>query len=62
MAETDIARKRELFRQMVDIWETEQPALMLWRNVANWVVGPKIDWTPVNSNAMLLGPGYVTVR
>lgn len=62
LAETDTAAKLVLFRQMVDIWETEQPALMLWRNVVNWAVTDKLDWTAVNSNWMLLGPGYVSVE
>lgn len=62
LAETETEAKRTLFRQMVDIWETEQPALMLWRNVNNWVVNERLDWTPVNSNWMLLGPDYLTVN
>lgn len=62
LAETDTAKKRDLFRQMVDIWETEQPALILWRSVANWVVTNDLDWTPINDNAMLFGPDYVTVK
>ncbi|RVT86981.1 ABC transporter substrate-binding protein [Rhodobacteraceae bacterium CCMM004] len=61
LAETDTEAKRALFREMVDIWETEQPALILWRNVNNWVVNDRLDWTPTNSNWMLLGPGYLTV-
>ena len=61
LAETDTERKVELFREMVDIWETVQPALMLWRNVNNWVVNERLDWTPVNSNWILLGPGYASV-
>ncbi len=32
------------------------PALMLWRNVANWIVSDDLDWTPINDNWMLLGP------
>jgi len=62
LAETDTTKKRELFRQMVDIWEIEQPALMLWRNVANWAVRDDLEWTAINDNWMLLGPGYVSVR
>lgn len=62
LAETDTAKKAELFRQMVDIWETEQPALMLWRSVANWAVSDTLSWTPVASPWILLGPGYVTVN
>ncbi len=62
LAEIGTARKRALFRRMVDIWETEQPAIMLWRNVNNWVVSTRLDWTPTNSNWMLLGPGYLTVN
>lgn len=60
IAATDLDEKRALFREMVEIWETEQPALMLWRNVANWVVAEEVEWTPVNGNWMLLGPGYVS--
>lgn len=62
LAEIDTVKKRDLFRKMVDIWETEQPALILWRNVNNWVVNSKLDWTPTNSNWMLLGPGYISVN
>ena len=62
LAEPDLDKKVALFRQMVDIWEKEQPALMLWRSVVNWVVSDKYDWTTVNGNAMLLGPGYISVR
>ena len=46
---------------MVDIWETEQPALILWRNVNAWIVDDRFEWTPVNSNWMLLGPDYLGV-
>lgn len=62
LAEIDTAKKRDLFRQMVDIWETEQPALMLWRNVANWIVSDDLEWTPINDNWMLLGPQYIAVN
>lgn len=62
LAATDLDEKRQYFRQMVDDWETEQPALILWRSVANWVVSDTIDWSPINSNWILLGPGYVTVN
>ena len=57
-----MTKKVALFRQMVDIWEKEQPGLMLWRSVVDWVVSDKYDWTTINSNAMLLGPGYLTVK
>jgi peptide/nickel transport system substrate-binding protein len=60
IAATDLDEKREHFRRMVEIWETEQPALMLWRNVANWVIDEDINWTSINSNWMLLGPDYLT--
>ena len=62
LAEPDVAKKVELFRQMVAIWEKEQPALMLWRSVVDWVVSNKYEWTTINSNAMLLGPGYISVK
>ena len=62
LAETDTAKKAELFRQMVDIWETEQPALILWRAVANWAVSDTLEWTPIASSWILLGPGHVTVK
>jgi len=62
LAEPDVTKKVALFRQMVDIWEKEQPGLMLWRSVVDWVVSDKYDWTTINSNAMLLGPGYLTVK
>jgi peptide/nickel transport system substrate-binding protein len=62
LAEPDLKTKVELFRQMVAIWEREQPALMLWRSIGNWVVSNKYDWKAINGNAMLLGPGYITVR
>ena len=61
VAETDMDEKRALFREMVDIWETEQPALILWRNVNAWIVDDALDWTPVNSNWMLLGPEYLGI-
>ncbi len=59
---TETAEKRELFRQMVDIWETEQPALMLWRTVSNWAARDELNWTPINSPWILLGPGYASVN
>ena len=62
LAETGTAEKRRLFRQMVAIWEDVQPALILWRNFANWVVRDELDWTSINDNTMLFGPGYVTVK
>ena len=62
LAESETEQKKALFRQMVEIWEKEQPALMLWRSVVNWVVSDKYDWTTINSGAMLLGPGYISVR
>ncbi|MEQ3624800.1 MAG: ABC transporter substrate-binding protein [Celeribacter sp.] len=62
LAETDTAKKVELFRQMVDIWETEQPALILWRSVANWAISDALEWTPVASPWILLGPDYVKVK
>ena len=60
LAAVDLDEKREHFRRMVEIWETKQPALMLWRNTANWVIDEDIDWTSINSNWMLLGPGYLS--
>ena len=62
LAETDTSNKRNLFRQMVDIWDTEQPALMVWRNIANWVVADWLEWTSVSSNWMSLGPGYIAIK
>lgn len=61
IAATDLDEKRAFFREMVDIWEDEQPALILWRNVNAWIVAEGFDWTPVNSNWMLLGPDYLAV-
>lgn len=62
LSEPDLEKKVALFRQMVEIWEKEQPALMLWRSVVNWAVSNKLEWTTINSNAMLFGPGYITVK
>ncbi|SFZ85521.1 peptide/nickel transport system substrate-binding protein [Devosia enhydra] len=62
LAEPDVAKKVALFREMVAIWEREQPALMLWRSIVNWVVSNDYEWTSVNGNAMLLGPGYISVK
>jgi peptide/nickel transport system substrate-binding protein len=62
LIEIDTAKKAELFRQMVDIWETEQPALILWRSVANWAVSDTLEWKPIASPWMLLGPGYASVK
>ncbi len=62
IAEADTAEKVKLFRQMVDMWEAEQPALMLWRSVSSWAISDKIDWKPVASNWVLMGPGYVSVQ
>lgn len=61
LTETDPETRVALFRQMVDIWEEVTPALMLWRNIASWVVQDNIDWTPINSVRMLLGPGYLSI-
>ncbi|WP_116652945.1 ABC transporter substrate-binding protein [Pelagibacterium sediminicola] len=60
LAEPDPEEKVKLFREMVAIWEREQPALMLWRNVVNWVVSNDYEWTTVNSDAMMFGPGFIT--
>lgn len=62
LAESDRAEKVKIFREMVAIWEREQPALMLWRNVVNWVVSDKYTWTTINSDAMLFGPGFISVN
>ncbi len=62
LSEPDVEKKVALFRQMVDIWEKEQPALMLWRSVVDWVVSDKYEWTTINANSMLLGPGYISVK
>ena len=62
VAATDTTEKRRHFRRMVEIWEKEQPALILWRNVANFAVADELDWTPVASNWMLLGEDYLAVR
>ncbi len=62
LAEPDEQEKVRLFREMVAIWEREQPALMLWRNVVDWVVSNEYEWNAVNSDAMMLGPGFITVN
>jgi len=62
LAEPDLEKKKALFRQMVEIWEKEQPALMLWRSVVNWAVSNRLEWTTINSNAMLFGPGFIKVK
>lgn len=60
IAATALEEKRAHFRRMVEIWEEEQPALMLWRSVANWVTDEDVNWTPINSEWMLLGPDYLS--
>ena len=62
LAETETEKKVKLFREMVDIWETEQPALILWRRVANWATADNIEWSPIASPWILLGPGYASVK
>ena len=47
---------------MVEAWEADQPALILWRGVANFAVAEELDWTPVVSDWMLLGADDLTVR
>jgi len=59
---TDPDERIALFREMVRIWEVEQPAIMLWRNVANWVVRDGLDWRSINSTRMPMGPGFLTVE
>lgn len=61
VSESDPQKKAEYFRQMVQIWEEVQPAIILWRNVANWVVSEDLDWTPINSDRMAFGPGFLSV-
>jgi len=61
LAASEPEQKAEHFREMVRIWEEVQPAIMLWRNVANWVVSDDLDWTPINSNRMSFGPGFLSV-
>ncbi|MEO1223329.1 MAG: hypothetical protein AAFX92_03805, partial [Pseudomonadota bacterium] len=61
LAETDSETRVALFRQMVDIWEEVTPAIILWRNLASWVAQDDLDWTPINSVRMPLGPGHLSV-
>ena len=61
LAETDPETRVALFRQMVDIWEEVTPAIILWRNLASWVAQDDLDWTPINSVRMPLGPGHLSV-
>lgn len=62
LAETDTEKKVALFREMVDVWETVQPALMLWRSVNNWAISDTLEWSPIASPWILLGPGYVSTK
>jgi len=61
LVETDPEARVALFREMVRIWEEDQPAIMLWRNVANWVVRDGLEWRSINSTRMPMGPGFLTV-
>lgn len=61
LAATDADERVALFRDMVRIWEEEQPGLMLWRNVSNWVVRDGLEWRSINSTRMPMGPGFLTV-
>ena len=61
LVETDPDTRVALFRDMVRAWEEEQPALMLWRNVANWAVRDGLEWRSINSTRMPMGPGFLTV-
>ena len=57
--EADPRAKRQLFRELVDIWETEQPGMILWRRVGTWVIRDDITWCPIASPWILLGPGFL---
>ena len=57
---TEFEEKNRHFRKMVDIWEEVTPALILWRNIASWVVRDEVNWTPIASVQMPLGPGYLS--
>ena len=55
----DFAERKRLFREMVDIWEDEMPALIVWRNIANWVSQDRVKWTPITDVSIFCGPEYL---
>ncbi len=62
LAATEFEEKNAQFRAMVDAWEEVTPALILWRNIASWVVRAELDWTPIASVQMNLGPGFLSIE
>lgn len=62
LAAPSLEERRSLFREMVAIWEREQPALMLWRRTATWANSEDLDWTPTSSVWLMFGPGYASME
>jgi peptide/nickel transport system substrate-binding protein len=61
-AETDIARRRELFRRLLTIVEREDPGYILLHQAAAFTAKRKdIQWRAANGWAMVFGPGNLRV-
>ena len=43
--ETDLNKRKELYLQLVEEWESVTPGMYLWRNVLTYAYSDKIQWT-----------------
>jgi peptide/nickel transport system substrate-binding protein len=58
--ETDQARRLELYRAMVAVWEDVMPGFLLWRTVQTFAHRDGIRWIPTANNRMYLYGRYLT--
>lgn len=55
----DQEQRYEAFQQMLDIFETEMPGILLYYPSETWGVNNKWDWTPFQSHVMDFRPAYL---
>jgi peptide/nickel transport system substrate-binding protein len=58
-AESDLAKRKAYYLQLVDEWEDITPGMYLWRNVSNWAHKKSIHWVPTTTNNMYFGPEFM---
>lgn len=60
--EEDLERRRALYLDLVEEWETVTPGMYMWRNVLIWAHRADYDWVSQPNSGMRLYGDYLTVN
>lgn len=59
--ETDPAKRRDLYLQLVEEWETVTPAMYLWRTVSTYAHKKRYEWTSTATESMRFDATHLKV-